>query len=761
MLVATETKERAKTAPPKDQAAAGPAPAPDPPADPPLAAGAKRDPVKTPLNVTQASNAQTKAVDQSEVVQPGKTQPAQKATEGAQTGAEGQGPPPPSQAGQASPAPAAAPPVTVDPAVLAQQHAELTDPSHPRDAMIYPKGAQPFDITENKGLYGKAKLPGDQGTMVYNHDYGRGQWSKDSIKAAAADGTLQDKIDAQASKPSVAEAPPAAAAEAPKPQPAAGGEATSGVMTPERIEAIKAAARAQAAEREQPTDVQPTAVQPTGAEPVTHEGEVAPRADEKVGENKFGMSVWLKGDGTFVKRYADGRAEQEITPAVAELLTKQGEWKPAEASEADKIREAAQTEAERLKLAREKVATLPAKDEETGKEIAKPLPEVGARVLRADDEGERAAAARQAEEDQKAASKVATEKSPVKVVKAKEDIKGSKDQKRNEAQAKANAIAGAIVDRHPPKDIEAKAIDPSKEGGKGARAALMSRVKEMVEDAKGKYEFLGQAKHRSVEEARHSNKALVLYEAKLLLGKGAKAKTEDYMRFLHNEHRLLTGGHEAYEEVMGLRKQTGREVAAERGKGVKEGGVEDIEATKGTEAEETADEAHERELTKGLEAKRAKEEELKELEAKEREDRAAEDKRQAELKAEADLKKRALPGKGEIISPARAKLMDEEGRALKTVGDEAPAKLFEHMTVPEFREYMQNLHDSLPEGVAKQGAKDELGTIDRSAKWKDSGGGSEVPATRREAKEYRRSHPAGTQRRSKKESGRKSLEESE
>ena len=74
-----------------------------------------------------------------------------------------------------------------------------------------------------------------------------------------------------------------------------------------------------------------------------------PPAEEKLGENKFGMSVWRKGDGTFVKRYADGRPEEGITSTVADLLTKQGAWKPAETSEAEKIREAAQAEAERLK----------------------------------------------------------------------------------------------------------------------------------------------------------------------------------------------------------------------------------------------------------------------------------------------------------------------------------------------------------------------------------------------------------------------------
>ena len=65
------------------------------------------------------------------------------------------------------------------------------------------------------------------------------------------------------------------------------------------------------------------------------------------------------------------------------------------------------------------------------------------------------------------------------------------------------------------------------------------------------------------------------------------------------------------------------------------------------------------------------------------------------------------------------------------MGDEASTKLFEHMTVPEFREYMQELHDNLPEGVAKQGAKDQLGTIDRSAGVEGFRRCSELSAARR------------------------------
>ena len=515
--------------------------------------------------------------------QPGVAQPppppSQAATEGAQAGDTTEGVRTPQPEAQASAAPVPAPPIPVDPAVLAQQRAEVFDPNHPRDAMIYPKGAQVPDITENKARYVNFKLPNDGRTVVYDHDYGRGQWTKAKIKEAAKDGSLEGKIEAQANKPrapeSVAGAQPAAAEEAP-------------------VQGAPAAADAAPEIQPQEPSVEPTP-----------ESKPEP---ELLATNKTGVKLYRDPDpnGKGYLSVAPGKEPVQRGEDTAKMLFPDhfgAEAYAGEKSETEKVREAADAEAQRLKLAREKVATLSAKDEE-GREISKPLPEAGKRVFRDVSEEGQARDAAQAKVDAEAAARVATEQPAIKVSKPKEDIKGSKDQKRNEAQATANKIAGEIVDRHPPKDIEAKAIDPSKAGGKGARAALMSRVKEMLEDAKGKYEFLASAKHRTVEEARHSNKALILYEAKLLLGRGAKAKTEDYMRFLHNEHELLTGGQKAYDDVMGLRKETGRERAAELSRVTKEAGVEDVEATKGTEQVETADEAHERELTNAQIAER-------------------------------------------------------------------------------------------------------------------------------------------------------------
>ena len=712
---ATEAKPRAATAAPADPTAGASTPT-SPVADPAVATAAKGQP--TPRVGEQPGVAPTPSV------QPGPVA-SQTAPEGAQTGETAPPPPPPPGGAEASaapgPAPPPPPPPAVPPEVLARQHGELIDPAHPRDAMVYPKGIKPSDILANKGKYGSVKLP-DGRTVVYDHDYNRGQWKKATVLQAALDGTLEGKIEAQANKPrapeSVAGAQPAAAGEAPV-QGAPAAAETAAAPPQSRADQIKDAA--ERGEFKQEPSVEPTS-------------ESKPAGPELLATNKAGIKLYRNPDPKskpYLKVTPDGKS-MEMGEETAKLLFHEHfgaeAYTGGEKSETEKVREAEQAELERMRQAREKVATLSTKDEVTGEETAKPRPEAGARVLRAEDEGEQRAQQAQALADKAAAEKVATEQPAVKPVKPKEDQKASKDRKRNEAQAAANKIAGEIVDRHPPKEIEAKAIDPSKEGGKGARAALISRIKEMLEDAKGKYDFLASAKHRIDEEARHSNKALILYEAKLLLGKGAKAKTEDYMRFLHNEHRLLTGGQEAYDEVMGLRKQTGRERAAERGMGVKETGVEDVETTKGTEAVERADEAHERELTnaqiareKFLEAKKANEERLAA-------EKKARDDEQEALRKEAELAKRTLPGKGEIISPARGKVMDEEGgKELKVVGDE-PAKLFEHMTVPEFREYMQSLHDSLPDGsVAKQGAKDQLGTIDRSANWEGSEGKANYP----------------------------------
>ena len=81
-------------------------------------------------------------------------------------GQEAAPPSPPPPAAEASPAPTPAPPApTVGPpvpeteATLRQQQAALMDPTNDREAMVYPLGTKPFDITANKWRYGTTKLP--------------------------------------------------------------------------------------------------------------------------------------------------------------------------------------------------------------------------------------------------------------------------------------------------------------------------------------------------------------------------------------------------------------------------------------------------------------------------------------------------------------------------------------------------------------------------------------------------------------------------
>ena len=104
---------------------------------------------------------------------------------------------------------------------------------------------------------------------------------------------------------------------------------------------------------------------------------------------------------------------------------------------------------------------------------------------------------------------------------------------------------------------------------------LKERVKRIVKAAEdGKFKFMDKVKDRL--NTPHSNAAVILHEAKLLLSKmkTKDASDADYARFLHNEDRLLHGGRAGYEEVLGIRSATGRERAVELHKATKETGVE-------------------------------------------------------------------------------------------------------------------------------------------------------------------------------------------
>ena len=563
-----ETKARATTAAPSDQAATGVPPA-SPIVDPAQQAAADAaqgkavtgEPVPG-MEATLGVNQPTEPVIQPPPVAQPTGETAQEPQGGPPAGQEAAGPSPPPPAPEPQPAPAPAPP---DPALVAQQHAQLVDPAHPRDAMIVPKGIEPPVITTEKGKYGRVKLPGDQGTAVYNHDYGRGQWSKDSIKAAAKDGTLDDKIEAQANKPPE---PPETVAGA---QEAAGG---AGQQPP------PAAAEAAPPERgEQPEAVQTEPVEPKVAEPTPR---VEAPADEKLGENKFGVSVWRKGDGTYVKRYADGRPEEGITQTVADLLTKQGAWKPAEKSEAETIREAAEAEAARMR------------------------PERG-RVLPSLTEEEQEAAARQREADAAAAAKVAGEQ-PTPPPKEKEDIQernlgDEKRQKLLDINDVAREVANAP--EHLPKADETMAAASEGKEVPGARKRILERAQAMVEAARDKgYKFMRPLRDR-VGETNHPNEGVLLHEAELLARKKV-LKTADVRRFMYAENELRNNGEAGRKAVMDMRSQTGREWAAAgaaptvetahegaeggEARGIDEGGkpdvAEEMEAAKERVAEE-------------------------------------------------------------------------------------------------------------------------------------------------------------------------------
>ena len=372
---------------------------------------------------------------------------------------------------------------------------------------------------------------------------------------------------------------------------------------------------------------------------------------EKVSENKFGAAIYRMPDGAY-KKVRNGEIS-DISEGTAQILIKNAPY-VAEKSEAEKIRDAAQTEAERLKLAREKVATL-------GEETAKPLPEAGARVLRAQDEAsrqwdEKQAEAELAETKRLAEEKAAADKKEAKANKAPEDIKAKKRGAAADQKLVAiNDIAKDVANREEflPKDDEKVATTDNKKEfteRAGARKRLQERAQKMVETAReAGYKFQKPLRDR-VGETNHPNEGVLLHEAELFARKKV-LKTEDVNRFTWAENELRNNGEAGRKAVMKARSESGRDWAAAGAAPTKEAGVEDVEASHAqTEAVERADEVHERELTnaqiareKFLEAKNANEERLET-------ERKAREKEQEELRKEAELAKRALPAEPEIIS---------------------------------------------------------------------------------------------------------------
>ena len=505
--------------------------------------------------------------------------------------AAGPPPPPPAPEGQPAPTPAAPAAAPIDPVALAAQHAELVDPSHPRDAMIIPKGAQVPDITTDKWRYGNLKLPDDQGVVRYDHSRGN-KWTKDSLKAAAKDGTLQDKIDAQAAKPAaesvVGAQPAAAAAEPVKAEPAAAEAAPSPAEAPSVGDRIKADIA------KQPEDVQPKGVQPEGAGVTQESTPPDPLAGgTKVAENKAGVAIYRMPDGSLMKAGL-GKDVRPVTEATAKIIFPKefgGEgYVPAEKSEADKIREAADAEAARLKLAKE--TPPPTAEAEAPK----------GRVLRSETPEEQEAAARQAEADRLAAERVATEQ-PAKPVtrqtkEPEEQKPGKKSEPEKEAMRASNAVADDIVRNNLPQAGDEHAPDPARgSGGKGAREQVKARVQKMVKEANdGGFKFMKMLKDRKDPELAHSASSVLLHEAKRLADIKV-AKTSDYKRFLDRERDLLKG-EAAKEGVLKERRAAGKEFAAAAGKGVKEAAAEDVDTARRVGEEDVPDVAEEYEKAK-------------------------------------------------------------------------------------------------------------------------------------------------------------------
>jgi len=248
------------------------------------------------------------------------------------------------------------------------------------------------------------------------------------------------------------------------------------------------------------------------------ESPTTPRVEPvKMAETKS-LSVWDRGDGTYFKRYADGR-EVPITKTVADLLAKNEPYVPAQKLTAQELIDA-RTE--------------------------KP-PEQPRRILQdVSDEGQEAAA-RQAEADRAAAEKVAAELAAAPKAKPEPKPKAEQQPKKRGEKAddelrRINQVAKDVVAAHPPQGNEALAAIAGREkGSTWARKALLERVIKMVQAAKDAgYKFMRPLRER-VGDTNHPNEGILLHEAELLTRKKVM-KTENARRFLWAEDALLNKG---------------------------------------------------------------------------------------------------------------------------------------------------------------------------------------------------------------------------
>jgi hypothetical protein len=176
---------------PASVANAGPPP-PAPKVDPAQEAALNPPPVT--LGVTKPPN---ETVEQPEVVQP-KVPPSTIDREAPPAGDTTQPLPPPQPEAEPQPPATAGPPredagaiVPETDAVRREQFAALTDSANPREAMVYDKGVQPFELTDKKA-FGQARLP--DGRIVQFDRSGPSGLSAAKIQQYAKDNRLNEAL---------------------------------------------------------------------------------------------------------------------------------------------------------------------------------------------------------------------------------------------------------------------------------------------------------------------------------------------------------------------------------------------------------------------------------------------------------------------------------------------------------------------------------------------------------------------------------------
>jgi hypothetical protein len=97
---------------------------------------------------------------------------------------------------------------------LQQQHAEMMDPKHPREAVLYPPGIEPMPITERKSRYGSTPLP-DGSTLQYDRS-GPSRITKAKLNDAIDAGRHDEYVQGVTKEPEVK--PAAAATTPPSPE---------------------------------------------------------------------------------------------------------------------------------------------------------------------------------------------------------------------------------------------------------------------------------------------------------------------------------------------------------------------------------------------------------------------------------------------------------------------------------------------------------------------------------------------------------------